>query len=71
MIYFIKSESGHVKIGHTENNVKDRLASLQTGNQFKLSLLKVIDGDLEQEKLLHNKYWVWGFSNSEKTLLTS
>ena len=55
MIYFIKAESGHVKIGHTENNVKERLSGLQTGNQFKLNVLKVIDGDVEQEKIALGK----------------
>jgi len=56
MIYFIKAASGHVKIGYTENDVTARLNSLQTGNQFKLSLLKVIEGDTRQERLLHNKF---------------
>ena len=56
MIYFIESESGHVKIGYTRNNVNGRLAALQGGNPHKLFLRKTIDGNTEQEKLIHKKF---------------
>jgi len=56
MIYFIKSESGHVKIGYSENGVEQRINALQCGCPFELTLLKAIDGDREQEQLLHRKF---------------
>ena len=56
MIYFIKSESGHVKIGYTRNNVEGRLISLQVGNPFKLSILKTIDFPQSQETLIHQNF---------------
>jgi len=65
MIYFIKSESGHVKIGYTDNGVKTRLSQLQTANPFKLSLLKTIDGDFATERLLHRKFKKYLFNNRE------
>lgn len=56
MIYFIKSESGHVKIGHTENNALERMAILQPYCPFKLTLIKTIEGDTQQESLIHKRY---------------
>ena len=56
MIYFIKSESGHVKIGYSENGVESRLLSLQCGCPFKLILLKTVDFEREQESLIHRKF---------------
>jgi len=56
MIYFIKSESGHVKIGFTDHNIEQRLIALQCGNPYRLSILGTIDGDREQEKLIQQKF---------------
>jgi len=56
MIYFIKSESGHVKIGHTDNDIEYRASQLQTGNPFKLSILKTIDFPKSQETFIHQKF---------------
>ena len=56
MIYFIKSESGHVKIGYSENDVETRVNQLQAGCPFNLSILKTITGDRIQEKLIHKKF---------------
>ena len=56
MIYFIKSESGHVKIGFSENDVNGRLKSLQCGCPFRLSVMKIIDGDRTQEGLIQKKF---------------
>lgn len=53
MIYFIKSESGHVKIGYTEDDVGQRLYSLQCGCPFKLNILKIINGSRKHEKAIH------------------
>ena len=56
MIYFIKSESGHIKIGYTENNALERMAVFQPGCPFKLTLIKTIEGDRQQETLIHKRY---------------
>jgi len=54
MIYFIKSKSKNaVKIGFTNNNPRKRLSVLQVGSLDKLSLLKVISGDLKLERAIH------------------
>ena len=52
MVYFI-TDGRYTKIGVTEDP-KKRLKELQTGNPFKLSLAKVIDGSYEEEKQLHD-----------------
>ena len=56
MIYFIKSDSGHVKIGCSDNDVSQRLLALQCATPFKLTVLKTIPGDYEQERLIHKKF---------------
>jgi len=56
MVYFIKSDSGHVKIGFTERHFKYRLADLQVGNPYMLSVIKELDWDRYQEMKLHNKF---------------
>jgi len=56
MIYFIKAESGHVKIGYSKNNPIKRLEAIQTSKPYKLTLLKAIDGDHTQEWLIHLKF---------------
>jgi len=56
MIYLIQNNlEDTFKIGYT-NNVKTRLNSLQTGNSTELILLKVIEGTMEEEKKLHDKF---------------
>jgi hypothetical protein len=55
-IYFIKAESGHVKIGITGCDVERRMYALQTGNPYKLSILKIIKGNRGQEALIHQKF---------------
>lgn len=50
-IYFIRSGSGHIKIG-SANNVKARMYMMQTGCPFKLKLLgKVKVGEFTENKL--------------------
>lgn len=56
MIYFIKSESGHLKIGFSKDKAELRLSNLQIGCPFKLRLLAMLNGDREQERLIHNKF---------------
>lgn len=56
MIYFIKQiEDSIVKIGFT-NNIKHRLATIQTNNPRKLEIILLLDGDHEYELFLHNKF---------------
>lgn len=57
MIYFIRSgKKGPIKIGYTDGDADQRLASLQPGNPFELNLLGCISGDMEREKLIHQKF---------------
>ena len=56
MIYFIKSESGHVKIGYSDSDIEQRMSALQCASPFKLTIMKVIPGDYEQENLIHKKF---------------
>lgn len=56
MIYFIRDSTGAIKIGYTSNNIKARLANLQTANSNPLTVLKVIEGTLEDEKEWHKKF---------------
>jgi len=54
MIYFIQQDiNGPIKIGYTENNPESRLKALQTGNSNTLTLLGYIDGEEQQEKMIH------------------
>ena len=57
MIYFIRSgKKVPIKIGYTDGDADQRLASLQTGNPFELNLLGCISGDMERERLIHKKF---------------
>lgn len=64
MVYFIGNKLyNYVKIGHTVNNVKGRLVSLQVGCPFDLEILGIVDGNKNTEKQLHKKfdeYWIRG-----------
>lgn len=57
MIYFLRSTgSDYVKIGYTldETTLKTRIATLQTGQPWRLELLRVIEGAEQwQESVLH------------------
>lgn len=54
MIYFIK-QNDYVKIGFT-NRFKTRLNQLQTSSPVKLEVLAIVDGDKDDERLLHNMF---------------
>jgi len=53
MVYFINSESNHVKIGWTEDCIYKRLQVLQSSNPEHLEILYLIEGSQKQEKELH------------------
>lgn len=54
MIYVIAPEdSSVVKIGHTTNEPKDRIGTLQTGNPDRLVVRWAGEGDAQLEKHLH------------------
>ena len=56
MIYFIKNKADAViKIGYSKN-AKKRLANLQTANPHELVLLGTIQGGLEHEAALHERF---------------
>lgn len=55
-VYFIQQgNDGLIKIGTTEN-VKARLATLQTSSPHKLNLLNTISGGRQKEAELHNRF---------------
>lgn len=55
-IYFIQAgDNGAIKIGYTDN-IEKRLRQLQTGNPYKLKLLKIINGTYELEKSIHKMF---------------
>lgn len=56
MIYFIQAHSGGpVKIGYAANPEK-RIAEIQRMSPVELKTLKIIEGDLKQEKELHKHF---------------
>ncbi|MDP2645904.1 MAG: GIY-YIG nuclease family protein [Patescibacteria group bacterium] len=57
MIYFVKAGGDFVKIGHTTNNIKERLASIQTGCPLKLVILKTIEGNVKKEREIHKQFY--------------
>ena len=55
MIYVIYNEANkHIKIGFS-NNPEKRLKNLQTANSSKLILLHKQEGELNEEKVIHNE----------------
>lgn len=47
-----------VKIGHTKSdNLQKRFHTLQGGNPFRLKVLTYFEGEIEQEKALHQRFW--------------
>ena len=62
MIYFLKTdrENSPIKIGYTSRpNTRKRIAELQTGCPYKLSLIGTMRGTLELEKSLHDIFSYW------------
>lgn len=55
LVYFISNGNGAVKIGVAESPER-RLAGLQTGSPFDLSLEATCSGGLEQEKAYHSLF---------------
>lgn len=57
-IYFIATESEPqlVKIGHTARCPLGRMRALQTGCPHKLRLALIIDGSVQDERNLHQKF---------------
>ena len=56
-IYFIQEQgTQYIKIGYTDNSVKERLNALQTGNPRPLVVVKSINGSRSEEVRLHQKF---------------
>lgn len=56
MIYFIQcGTNGPIKIGYTDNGAEERMAQLQTGCPYELSLLWVYNGDEWSEGRIHSQ----------------
>ncbi len=57
MIYFIREgKHGNIKIGYTSDDIAKRLSELQTGNSNNLEAILLLEGDLNREKELHDKF---------------
>lgn len=57
MIYFIQAgKNGAIKIGYTESDISGRVASLQTASPEELHLLGSMEGDIQKESELHEKF---------------
>lgn len=54
MIYFI-GHTDYIKIGYT-NDISSRLKALQVGSPIELKMIGLIDGDMEYELFIHNKF---------------
>lgn len=54
-VYFIHNENSCVKIGRSADPAR-RLRFLQCGAPDVLSLIRVVDGDIETEKWLHERF---------------
>lgn len=55
MIYFI-SNGENIKIGYTSQTVQKRINQLNAGSDSKLYVLGYMQGDMEKEKELHQKF---------------
>lgn|SRR5574343_839653 len=57
MIYFIQANgNGPIKIGYTDNDIKERLLALQTSSPYKLKVLAVMQGSMDAEQMLHELF---------------
>jgi len=54
-VYFIRSESGKIKIGVT-TDVRKRLGSLRTSSSERIDLIGYMQGDVSLERSLHQKF---------------
>jgi hypothetical protein len=54
-VYFITTnqEGFPIKIGHTDQDVHERIQNLQTGNPYKIEVLCVVAGSVDDEHVLH------------------
>lgn len=56
-VYVIRmGDTPYYKIGYTTSSVARRMAQLQTGNPFKLEIVKVFQGTTKDEAALHAKF---------------
>ena len=55
MIYFFSNRK-NIKIGYTKNKVQSRLQQLNTGSDSKLYCIGYMQGNMEKEKELHQKF---------------
>lgn len=55
MIYLVNAENTDLyKIGYTSVGVESRLQALQTGNPYKLNIIKQSDGSVSKEKYIQD-----------------
>jgi len=58
VIYFIVQSDEYVKIGYTSSRltIERRLADLQVGNPYELTVCAIEDGDISHELYLHRMF---------------
>jgi len=63
-VYMVQAGGGPVKIGHSQTaSLVSRLASLQSSNHERLTILRVLDGGYALERSLHQRFkllWMHG-----------
>lgn len=65
MIYFAQLPTGSIKIGYSED-VEARLNQLEKHYRQPLSLLHTMEGDLDTEREIHQRFTHLRFGNSEQ-----
>lgn len=57
-IYFLLSEKmDAVKIGFTRGKIEKRLREWKTWHPYDFDVLKVLEGTMIEERLLHRRFW--------------
>ena len=57
IVYFLQQDiDGLIKIGYTSGDINIRIKQFETGNPNQLKLLLVLEGGLELEKKLHERF---------------
>jgi hypothetical protein len=56
IVYFVGGDDGPVKIGWTQQPIKERLKCIQNGSPVKLRVLAITPGRRIQEKFYHREF---------------
>lgn len=56
MVYFVGGETGPIKIGFTQQPMKERLKCIQNGSPIKLHVLATLNATRINEKFYHRRF---------------